>query len=114
VKDFGSGAICEDSTMLNQDFFESELRPLVAEYAQHREIMNADDIRIEMTVRSSAAPIAITGYRTSADWVVVFTEADEMLFLPYHEITSLTVEHRKSSHSRKKPPTGFSIPTESP
>jgi hypothetical protein len=96
--------------VIDQDYFRDWLGSLVSEYAElHKSAGNLTEqlLTVQLTDGTTWSVIA---WRAWPNWVVLFTETDEMHTVPYHHIAKVSVVGRPSPSStpQPRPPFGFS------
>ena len=96
--------------MIDQDYFRDWLGSLVTEYAELHEFAGKLT-ELLLTIQLTDGTIwAVIAWKAWPNWVVLFTEADEMHTVPYHHIAKVSVVARPSPSEMPppRPPFGFS------
>jgi hypothetical protein len=89
----------------DEDSVAKVLPIILGEYQQHRELDAATSI-VLLELRDGRQ-LPITGVRAAVTWAAWFTEADEMVLVPYSEIVTITVQRRPPNIPTPKNPVGF-------
>lgn len=90
----------------DRDFFMGHLQEVVREYREHRNLTSEDLIGYVTLANNVVLPV--TGFRVGPNWVLLFTEDDQMHFAPMKEIVGVTIG-RRPPPSPGQHPVGFSI-----
>ena len=96
--------------MIDQDYFRDWLGSLVTEYGElHNFAGNLTELLLTVELANGAA-WPVIAWRAWPNWVVLFTETDEMHTVPYHHIAKVSVVARPSPAPTPPPrrPFGFS------
>jgi hypothetical protein len=88
------------------DFFETFLPQHVYEYAAHRGGLDSTTMEVVfVTANGMAYPIVAA--RVSFTWVMIFTEDDQMVFLPHDQVIAVIVRRRQGPAPKKA--IGFTV-----
>ena len=96
--------------MIDQDYFRDWLGSLVSEYAELHEFAG-NLTELLLTIQLTDGTIwPVIAWRAWPNWVVLFTETDEMHTVPYLHIAKVSVVARPSPAETPppRPPFGFS------
>jgi hypothetical protein len=96
--------------VIDQDYFRDWLGSLVTEYGElHNFAGNLTELLLTVDLISGAS-WPVIAWRAWPNWVVLFTETDEMHTVPYHHIAKVSVVARPSPAATPppRPPFGFS------
>jgi len=96
--------------VIDQDFFRDWLGSLISEYAElHGVAGNLTELLLTVEL-TDGATWPVIAWRAWPNWIVLFTENDEMRTVPYHHIAKVSVVARPSPPPTPppRPPFGFS------
>jgi hypothetical protein len=93
-------------TGFDLDFFMGHLQEVVTEYREHRNLTSED--LIGYVTLANNVVLAVTGFRVGPNWVLLFTEDDQMHFAPMKEVVGVTIGRRPPPPPGKRP-VGFNI-----
>jgi hypothetical protein len=96
--------------VIDQDYFRDWLGSLVSEYGElHNFAGNLNELLLTVDL-TSGATWPVIAWKAWPNWVVLFTETDEMHTVPYHHIVKVSVVARPSPAPTPapRPPFGFS------
>jgi hypothetical protein len=79
---------------------------IIAEYATHRDL---DYTRMVVNaVLRDGRSVALASARVALTYVILFSEEDEMIFVPYSEIRRIETKRRaRPMPEKERPPIGF-------
>ena len=80
------------SRRFDHAFFQEWLTPLVAEWREQRNLDPLDAIVEMTTVRGGR--FTVDAIRVGATWLMVFTDDDELHFVPMDEVALVTLHRR--------------------
>jgi hypothetical protein len=80
------------SRRFDWDFFQNHLVVLVDQWRSSRGLKPTDAIVVLRTIRGKA--FTVDGISVAGTWIVVFTESEEMHFVPMDEVALVTVQRR--------------------
>jgi hypothetical protein len=96
--------------MIDQDYFRDWLGSLITEYAElHAFAENLTELLLVVEL-ADGSKWPVIAWRAWPNWVVLFTETDEMHTVPYLHIARVSVVARPSPAPTPapRPPFGFS------
>lgn len=96
----------ESAPRFDHEFFMGHLQEFVQEYRGHRGLKSEDVIGF-VTLANNMI-LAVTGFRVGPNWVMLFTEDDQMHFAPFEQVVGVTIGRRPPPPPGKQP-VGFSI-----
>jgi hypothetical protein len=84
---------------LDWNFFQNLLTPLVVEWRTQRNLKPPEAVVTLRTTRGAA--FKVDAIRVAPTWIAVFTESDELHFVPMDEVALVTIERRPAPAPEK-------------
>jgi len=96
--------------VIDQDYFRDWLGSLITEYGELHDFSAKTELLLTVDLTDGATSWPVIAWRAWPNWIVLFTENDEMHTVPYHHIAKVSVAARPSPPPTPppRPPFGFS------